>query len=75
MTTRFSGDTLAHIASATGGRYFRSVTGGELATAMHDIVSSQRKVIGWTTAVQYRDVYREALATGAVAAFLLLMKL
>jgi Ca-activated chloride channel family protein len=75
LTTRFSGNTLTAIANATGGRYFRSVTGSEMAIAMREILSAERRLIGWTTSIEYRDVYREALMIAALATFFLVMKL
>jgi len=75
LTTRFSGNTLTAIANATGGRYFRSVTGTELAVAMREILTAERKLVGWTTSIEYRDVYREALMISALATFFLVMKL
>jgi Ca-activated chloride channel family protein len=75
LTTQFSGNTLTAIANATGGRYFRSVTGNEMALVMREILSTERRLIGWTTATEYRDVYREALMVAALATFFLVMKL
>lgn len=75
LTTRFSGNTLTKIAAVTGGRYFRSVAGNELAAAMADIVSAERKLIGWSTSAQYRDLHQEALLVAALAACALVMKM
>lgn len=75
VKTRFSETTLREVATLTGGRYFRSVTGTELAAAMAGVVERERKVVGWTTSVEYRDVYRECLAAGAAAILLLLLTL
>jgi Ca-activated chloride channel family protein len=75
VKTRFVETTLRRIADETGGRYVRSVSGGELAEAMAHVVERERKVIGWTVATTYRDIYRECLAAGAVALFILLLTL
>jgi hypothetical protein len=75
MTTRFSSGTLTNVASLTGGRYYREQTGNELTNAMYDIVSAERKLVGWTAVTLYRDLYREALMLAALATSLLLVKL
>jgi Ca-activated chloride channel family protein len=67
VTTRFDESTLRRIAATTGGRYVRSATGGELARAMEDIVSGERKQVGWRTSTEYRDLYRAGLAVAGVA--------
>jgi hypothetical protein len=74
MTTRYSAVTLTNIAKVTGGRYFRSVTGRELTEAMEDIVTFERRLVGWTATTEYRDLYREALMLAVVAASFLLLK-
>lgn len=75
LTTRFDETTLQGIASLTGGRYFRSTTGTELATAMRDVARHERKLLGWKTSVAYRDVYHLALVGAAVATVVLLLTL
>jgi Ca-activated chloride channel family protein len=75
VKTRFSEATLRQIAAVTGGRYLRSTTGGELAAGIASIVSSERRVIGWRTTTEYRDLYPAGLAAAgaAVAALWLLL--
>lgn len=73
VTTRFSESTLADIAARTGGRYYRSVTGAELAGAMRDAVGQERRQVGWTTTAEYRSAYRLALAAGAFCTLVLLL--
>jgi Ca-activated chloride channel family protein len=75
ITTRFDETTLRQIATVTGGQYFRSITGTELATALRDVVRSERKRIGWKTTEQFRDLYRESLFTAAAATVLVLLTL
>jgi Ca-activated chloride channel family protein len=75
MQTHFSPTTLTMIAQTTGGRYFRSVSGTELLDAMNDIVSFERKLVGWQSSGKYRDLYREALLVAALATSFLLIKL
>ena len=67
VKTRFSETTLKQIASFTGGRYFRSSTGSELAAAIDDIVKGERKVLGWKTTTDYRELYPASLAAAAIA--------
>jgi len=68
VTTRFAETTLRDIAGATGGRYARSTSGAELQRAIDDIAGHERKILGWRTSTEYRDVYRAGLAVAAVAA-------
>jgi len=65
--TKFSERTLRQIASATGGRYVRSTTGNELQDAIVDIVKGERKIQGWRTTTEYRDLYPTSLAVAGVA--------
>jgi Ca-activated chloride channel family protein len=67
VTTKFEEGTLRHIAAETGGRYVRSASGRELATALEDIVKGERKIQGWRTTTEYRDLYVAALAVAAAA--------
>jgi Ca-activated chloride channel family protein len=74
VTTKFEESTLRQIASTTGGRYVRSTSGGELARAIADIVKGERKVVGWRTSTEYRDLYRIGLGiAGAAGAALWLL--
>lgn len=67
VKTRFSEATLKQIAAVTGGRYFRSSTGNELAAAIDEIVKGERKVLGWKTTTDYRELYPASLAAAAIA--------
>ncbi|MCC7417262.1 MAG: VWA domain-containing protein [Acidobacteria bacterium] len=71
LRTRFSESTLRQIAAATGGRYLRSRTGNELVGAIADAVNAERKIVGYRTTTEYRDVYQAGLAVAAAAAGLL----
>jgi Ca-activated chloride channel family protein len=75
VTTSFEEATLRRIAATTGGRYIRSTTGGEMARAITDLVKGERKLVGWRTSTDYRDLYRASLAVaaGAGAALWLLL--
>ena len=72
LRTRFDENTLRQIATMTGGAYFRSRTGGELLAALKSITVEARRQTGWTTRVEYRDLYPALLLAGALAGCLLL---
>lgn len=69
--TKFEETTLRQIAAQTGGRYVRSSTGAEMAAAIEEIVRGERRVTGWRTTTEYRDLYAMALGAAAAAAALL----
>lgn len=66
LKTHLDEDTLRAVASATGGRYFRSTSGAELRAALDDIANRERRVVG-RRIDQYRELYPWSLACGAVA--------
>ena len=68
VTTTFTEATLVRVAATTGGRYVRSTTGHELARAIAAVVNSDRRILGWRSATEYRDLYPVGLAVAAVAA-------
>jgi hypothetical protein len=67
IMTRFSETTLRRIAESTGGRYVRSSTGSEMAAAISTIVRGERRLVGWKTTTDYRDLYGAGLAAALVA--------
>jgi Ca-activated chloride channel family protein len=67
IMTRFSETTLRRIAESTGGRYVRSSTGAEMAVAINTIVRGERRLVGWKTTTDYRDLYGAGLAAALVA--------
>lgn len=75
LQTKFSETTLKGIATVTGGQYYRSTTGNELLTAMRGVMEHERKQTGWKTSIEYRDLYRESLAVGALCALVVLLTL
>lgn len=75
VTTKFSESTLRRIAATTGGRYARSTTGRELARAIADIVNGERRLLGWRTSTEYRDLYRAGLGVAGVAGAVLWLAL
>ena len=71
LRTRFDERTLRRLATLTGGFYFRSVSGGELAAALDQIASAERPQVAWRTATEFRDLYRVLLGGGLALAVLL----
>lgn len=71
LLTRFSEATLRRIAETTGGRYIRSSTGGELAEAIRAIVQGERRLVGWRSETEYRELYGFGLAAALVAGSIL----
>ncbi|MEO6235445.1 MAG: vWA domain-containing protein [Vicinamibacterales bacterium] len=67
VRTRFDESTLRQLASNTGGRYLRSRTGGDLTRALHEIEQGERRLVGWRTTTEYRDLYPAALTLAAAA--------
>jgi Ca-activated chloride channel family protein len=68
IVTEFSEATLRWLASETGGRYVRSVTGSEMLDALDQIARANRRQVGWQTTNEYRDIHMFLLAAAAVAA-------
>jgi Ca-activated chloride channel family protein len=67
VKTTFDESTLRRIALTTGGRYFRSTRGDDLARGLADVVAGERTIAGWRTSAQYRDLYPAALGAAALA--------
>lgn len=67
VRTKFEEATLRDLASASGGRYVRSRTGGDLTKALEEIEQGERRVVGWRTTTEYRDLYPYALGAAALA--------
>ena len=75
VQTRFEEGTLRQIAAQTGGRYVRSRRAGDLTRALEDIEAGERRLIGWKTTTDYRDLYPAALAVAGAAIAMLWMVL
>jgi Ca-activated chloride channel family protein len=75
LPVTFQEATLKNLASAGGGRYYRSQTGHELLDAMRDLAGRERRQIGWTTRTEYRDLHPYALSVAALASCALLILL
>ena len=67
VRTKFDETTMRELASNTGGRYLRSRAAGDLTRALHEIEQGERKLVGWRTTTDYRDLYPGALAVAAAA--------
>jgi len=67
VRTRFEENTLRRVATATGGRYLRSRAPGDLTRELREIEQGERKLVGWKTTTDYRDLYPAALAVAAAA--------
>lgn len=67
IMTQYSETTLRRIAETTGGRYFRSSSGGEMASEIDTIVRGERRLVGWKTSTGYRDLYDGCLAVALLA--------
>jgi Ca-activated chloride channel family protein len=65
--TRFEEATLRRVAVATGGRYLRSRAAGDLTRELREIEQGERKLVGWNTTTDYRDIYPTALLIAAAA--------
>ena len=71
VLTRYSDATLRRIAETTGGRYVRSSTGSELAEAIGVIVQGERRLVGWRSETEYRELYGVGLAVALAAGAIL----
>lgn len=67
LKTRFDERSLQLLAALTGGRYFRSVSGGELSKALEKIAAEASRQTGWTSSIEFRDLYLLFLAAAGVA--------
>jgi Ca-activated chloride channel homolog len=67
VMTKFEEGTLRRVAATTGGRFVRSTTGTELARAIADVAKGERRLVGWRTTTEYRDLHPIGLAVAAVA--------
>ena len=71
VTTKYAETTLVRVAQETGGRYARSTTGTELERAMSALAGGERRILGWRSSTQYRELYPLGLAIAAAAAAVL----
>lgn len=74
LMTRFGETTLRQIATATGGRYIRSATGTEVASALRELVEPQR-LVGWSRTIRSESLHRAMLTVAAIALAVLIVRL
>lgn len=74
LTTQFNESTLRMVADMTGGRFFRSTTGHELADFIAQIVRQEKRQTGWKRSEEYMELYVPLLLLAGMASFLLLVK-
>ncbi|MCC7126380.1 MAG: VWA domain-containing protein, partial [Acidobacteria bacterium] len=75
LDVTFNEATLRDVATAGGGRYYRSQTGHELRDAMHDLAERERRQVGWRRQQDFQDLYPYALGVALVAACALVITL
>lgn len=67
VKTKFEESTLRQLATLSGGRYVRSTTGAELTTALADIERGERRLEGYRTVTEYRDLYPYTLGVSGAS--------
>jgi Ca-activated chloride channel family protein len=67
VRTKFAEGTLRDLATASGGRYLRSRSGDDLTKALQQIEQGERRLAGWRTTTEYRDLYPWSLGLAALA--------
>jgi Ca-activated chloride channel homolog len=67
VRTKFEESTLRDLASVSGGRYVRSRTGADLTKALQEIEQGERRVVGYRTTTEYRDLYPWSLGAAVLA--------
>jgi Ca-activated chloride channel homolog len=75
LTTQFDETTLRMVADMTGGRYFRSTTGHELADFIGEIVRQEKRQIGLKRSEDYMELHIPLLLLACVASLFLLVKI
>jgi Ca-activated chloride channel family protein len=75
LHARFAENTMRQIAQTTGGRYYRSKTGSDLADAIEEVVSRERRLVGYTSVAGYIDLHAHALVIAAAALAVLVVLL
>jgi Ca-activated chloride channel family protein len=65
VSAKFDESSLRRIAQLTGGRYYRSFTGGQLAQVVTDFLASGREIVGQEEVEEPVDLYPRLLLVGA----------
>jgi Ca-activated chloride channel family protein len=73
ISARFDESALRSIAQVTGGRYYRSHTGAELARVMADFLEGRRELLKYETVVERVDLYPKLLAGAGILLVLVLL--
>ena len=74
LTTLFDESTMRQVASMTGGSFFRSETGHDLADALNSVIRKEQTQLGWENSVDFMDLYVPLLTISSLAVLLLLVK-
>ena len=75
LTTQFDESTLRMVADMTGGRFFRSTTGHELADFIAEIVRQEKRQIGFKRSEEFMDLHIPLLLLASLASIFLLVKI
>jgi Ca-activated chloride channel family protein len=73
VSARFDESSLRRIAALTGGRYYRSFSGAELAEVVTEFLESGREVVGQEEVEEPVELYPKLLLAGAVMLVLTLL--
>ena len=65
IISRFDERSLEWIAETTGGKFYRSFSGLELAKTIDEIVVSEREITGFRKATEFQDLHHLVLLTAA----------
>lgn len=65
--SRLDEGTLRRIAETTGGRFYRAYEGSEISTALREIVSLEREIVGYRNQQEWVDVYQPLLLIAAMS--------
>jgi hypothetical protein len=63
------------VADMTGGRFFRSTTGHELADFIAEIVRQEKRQIGFKRSEEFMDLHIPLLLLASLASIFLLVKI
>lgn len=66
LVSRLNEETLRLIARETGGRFYRSFEGSEIGSALQEILSREREIIGYQRKMQWLDLYRLLISGAAI---------
>jgi Ca-activated chloride channel family protein len=73
VSARFDEASLRRIATVTGGRYYRSYSGTELAEVMTEFLASGRELVGQEAVQEPVELYPKLLLAGAVMLVVMLL--